>query len=213
MRKIFLFFTLILFSNQTWSQEYQNGGFKSLNDLKNNTPNYKVNFTISKRTMADIKAWGGNDYKIESTDQSVTKKTIKKEIIGIVKNDSLYLNGIPIVGLIWYAKVEVLGKYCFLRPSFPVNQKIQKELGLNDPQYGYMFGAIGGAIQGAQMAVKRIPLIYNIETGNKMLLAESNILKILQNYPELLADFEKESDRKNEDILLSYLVKVNNLEK
>ena len=75
-----------------------------------------------------------------------------------------------------------------------------------------MFGAVGGAIQGAQMAVKRIPLIYNIETGNKWLLAESNILKILQEYPDLLADFEKESDKKNEDVLISYLVKVNALE-
>lgn len=212
MRQILLLFTLIMISNHTWSQKYQDGGFKSLTDLKNNTPEYKVDFNISKRTMADIKAWGGNDYKIESADQTVTKKAIKKEIVGIVKNDSLYLNGIPIVGLIWYAKVEVLGKYCFLRPSFPVNRKIQKELGLNDPQYGYMFGAVGGAIQGSQMAVKRIPLIYNIETGNKWLLAESNILKILQEYPDLLADFEKESDKKNEDVLISYLVKVNALE-
>jgi hypothetical protein len=55
-------------------------------------------------------------------------------------------------------------------------------------------------------------LIYNIETGNKWLLAESNILKILQEYPDLLADFEKESDKKNEDVLISYLVKVNALE-
>lgn len=213
MKQLILGITLILTSNYTWTQEYQEGGFKSLNAFNKNTPDYKVDFVISERTTADIKAWGGNDYKIESTDPSITKQIIKREIWGIMKNGSLYLNGIQIVGLHWYAKVEILGKYCFLKPSFPVNQRIQKELGLNDPQYGYMFGAVGGAIQGGQMALKRIPLIYNIETGDKMLLAEPNIKNIIQDHPDLKSEFEKEPDKRNEEILLSYLRKVNELEK
>ncbi len=213
MRVVTIVNTMIFISNFTWSQKLQSGGYKSFNEFKNNTPSYNEVFEILKRSMADIKAWGGNDYKIESKDSTITKKEIKKEIWGIIKNDSLYLNGIPITGLIWYAKVEIFGKYCFLKPSFPVNQKIQKELGLNDPQFGYMFGAIGGAIQGAHMAVKRIPLIYNIETGEKMLLAEPNILLILKDHPDLITDFENETDKKNENVLLDYLKRVNDLEK
>jgi len=213
MKQILLLLTLAFITNNTWSQKYQDGGYKSYEELKNNSPAYPADLVVTKRTTADIKAWGGNDYKVECADESVSKKMIKSEIWGIVKNDTLYLNAFPIVNLGWYAKVVILGKYCFLRPSFPVNPKIQKQLGFNDPQYGYMFGAIGGAIEGAQMAVKRIPLIYNIETGEKMLLNESGILKILESKPDLKAEFEKENDKSNEEILLSYLIKANDLEK
>ncbi|MEA4937557.1 MAG: DUF6563 family protein [Paludibacter sp.] len=213
MKQIFLLLALALITNYTLSQKYQNGGYKSYEELKNNTPAYPADFAVTRRTTADIKAWGGNDYKVECTDESVSKKMIKSEIWGIIKNDTLYLNAFPIVNLGWYAKVEIPGKYCFLRPSFPVNPKIQKQLGLNEPQYGYMFGAIGGAIEGAQLAVKRIPLIYNVETGEKILLNESGILKILESKPDLNAEFEKEADKSNKAVLLRYLIKVNDQEK
>jgi len=217
MRKIKLLAVLVFIIGQTFGQKYShkqdNSGFISLIEFLTNRSKYSDSFIINKRTKSDIKAWGGSDYKIERTDELITKKIIRKEIWGVYKNDTLYLNGIPITGLIGYAKVEILGKYSFLRPAYPVNMKIQNELGLNDPMYGYMFGAVGGAIQGAQMAVKRIPLVYNMETGEKFLLTEINIEKLLDRFSELKAEFEKESDKKNEEVLLRYLKRLNELDK
>jgi hypothetical protein len=114
-----------------------------------------------------------------------------------------------LTGLIWYSKVEIFGKYCFLRPAFPIAPKIQKELGLNDPQYGYMFGAVGGAIQGAKMAVKRITLIYSLSDGHKMLLSKKNILILLETQPELKSSFESEQNQDSEVTLLKYLKLLN----
>ena len=212
MRRAVVLALFLLFLSKTWCQVLQNGGFENLQDFINNNPTYEDSFIVNKRTIADIKAWGGSDYKIESQDPSITKKIIKKKIWGIVKNDTLYLNGIPITGLAGYVKVEILGKYSFMHPAFPINSKIQDELGVDSSQFGYMFGAIGGAIQGAQIAVKRISLIYNMETGEKMLLTKQSIFKMLQNHLDLREEFMQEPDHENEEMLLKYLIMINKAE-
>ncbi|MFA6335056.1 MAG: DUF6563 family protein [Bacteroidales bacterium] len=210
--KLLLLTIFVFLTGSIFGQKSEQGGFTSFEEFKNNNPKFADSFTILKRTTADIKAWGGNDYKVESADELITKNIIKREIWGIYKNDTLYLNGMSVTGLIGYVRVEISGKYSFLRPSFPVNLKIQKELGLNDPQYGYLFGAVGGAFQGAKMALKRIPLIYNMETGEKMLLTEPTMIKILEKYPDLRNEFNIETDKKNEGVLLKYLRKINERE-
>jgi uncharacterized protein YxeA len=189
----------------------KNGGYTNLLELKTSSPKYEDTFQVVKRTTGDIKAWGGNDYKVESSNNQISKEVIKREIIGICKDDSLYLNGIPITGLIWYAKVEILGKYCFLRPAYPASPKIIKQLGLkNEPRIGNNFGAIGGAIEGAKLAMQRISIIYNIETGESMLLSKSNILKILDDYPALKSEYVT-NIQEEENSLLEILRKINNL--
>ncbi|MEO6355631.1 MAG: DUF6563 family protein [Ferruginibacter sp.] len=212
MKKNLILSIFIFLSLGTFGQTQKNfkaGGYSTLGDFLGNAPNYLDTFVISKRTTGSIKAWGGNDFKVESTTEKTTKKNIKNEIWGIVVDDTLYLNGLKLTGLIWYSKVEIFGKYCFLRPAFPVAPKIQKELGLNDPQYGYMFGAVGGAIQGAQMAVKRIPLIYDLSDGHKMLLSKKNILILLETQQELKSSFESEQNQDSEVTLLKYLKLLN----
>ena len=178
MKKLVIISILALLTVQIFGQKPLSGGYTNLDDFKSRKLKFTDTFTIERRTQGDIKAWGGNDFKIESSDEHITKSVIRQQIWGIYKNDTLYLNGIPITGLIWYAKVEIFGKYSFLRPAFPINNKIQKELGLNDPQYGYMFGAIGGAIQGANMAIKRIPLIIILKPVKKCYL----VYQILQEF-------------------------------
>ncbi|UTW65366.1 hypothetical protein KFE94_11950 [bacterium SCSIO 12643] len=207
-----LFITLFLFVIVSGNaQELKNGGYMNFNEINLSKPTYDSSFKIIERTTGQIKAIGGNDYYIES--EQVSKKIIKKEIWGVVSDNVLYLNGIPITGLMWYAKVEHYGKYCFLRPAYPSNPKIKEELGLNNKELGYMFGAVGGAIQGATLAMLRIPLIYELETGNKMLLTDHNLSKLLENHTELKNRFDKEVDKQNEDILLKYLIELNELVK
>lgn len=213
MKKITAIIISVIISGNLLSQKIANGGYNSYEEFKNNKPTYADSFIVKKRTTGDIKAWGGNDYKVEYLSESVTKKMIKKEIWGISKNDTLYLNAEPLSGLYWYARVEIVGKYCFVRPALPINGKLQKQYGLNDPQFGYMFGALGGALQAMQTAVKRIPVIYCPETGDKMLLSETNLTKLMENNTGLLAEFNAETDKNNEEVLLKYLKKLNDVDK
>jgi len=191
----------------------KSGGYTSLEEFKIGTPKYEDSFIIHKRTIADIKAWGGNDYKVESTNSQITKDIIKREIWGIFQDDTLYLNGIPITGLFGYSQVEVIGPYSFLKPAYPANRQIQKKLGLDNKQLGNMFGAVGGAIQGAQLAVQRVPLVLVLENGEQMLLTKQNLSIILESYPDLKSQFEADQDSSNEETLLNYLQKINELKK
>ena len=211
MKRIILITTLSLGGlGLIFGQNFQDGGYANLDEFKNNTPKYADVFEVIKRTEGDILAWGGNDYKVKSTDKTIKNKAIKREIWGIVKNDTLFLNGYYLTELNWYVKVEIFGKYCFLKPALPVNRKIVKALELDQqPNYGMMFGAVGGAIQGAQLAVARIPLIYNLQNGESKLLNKKNIFELLQNFPDLKNEFEQETNRTDESILLKYLIKLN----
>jgi hypothetical protein len=208
--------TLLFFFTSSGAQVFENlknGGYTTYEEFINNSPKYECSFEVIRRTKAQIKAVGGHNYKIRSDNPSITKKMIKREIIGVYLHDTLYLNGMPLVNVLGYSKVEISGKYCYLNTCYPGLPKIQKELGLDDPdQYGYMFGAVGGAIEGAKMTGERVPLIYNIETGEKMIFAEANVSKLLDIHPDLKIQFESETNKSELDILKKYLIKLNELE-
>ena len=189
------------------------GGYTSAAEFKNNTPKYPSGFTVAKRSRTTIIMWGGNDYEVESTEKSIKSSTIKKEIWGVVKQDTLYLNAKPLTGYAGYTKVEVYGKYLYVKPAFPT-YAIQEEMGLTkDPDYTFLFGGIGGAIGGAKKALARLPLIYNTQTGDKLVLSKKDILKLLENHSSLKEQYEGEPDKEAEATLVSYLVKLNELEK
>ena len=46
-----------------------------------------------------------------------------------------------------------------------------------------------------------------------MLLSVSNITRILKNYPDLKSEFDNETIKTNEEVMLKYLIKINELEK
>lgn len=218
IRKILFATILAAISVQAFGQDsIPAGGYINLDEYKIRSPKYSDIFTLMRRTTGDIQAWGGNDYKVESSEEEITKKILKKEIWGIQKNDTLYLNAHPITGLGWYSKVEISGRYSILHAAYPINRNIIKEFGLDDPQsslaYTYMFGAIGGviggAIQGAKIAMLRIPLIYDMETDERVLLTEKNVIKILENHPHIKSQFILEKSKINEELLIKYIVLIN----
>jgi len=66
---VLLFFT-------SYGQEQLDGGYKSLEDFKNNKPSFTETFEITKRSRSDIVMWGGNDYKIRSPLQTTNNSLI-----------------------------------------------------------------------------------------------------------------------------------------
>ena len=58
--------TLLYGQHQT---HFIDGGYASAEEFIAQTPKYLDTLTIRRRTMTDIKAWGGNDYKAESRNE------------------------------------------------------------------------------------------------------------------------------------------------
>lgn len=203
---------MLIFSQMGICQNIKEGAYLSIEEFKENTPSYTCPLEIIERTKGNIRANGGNDYKIEADKSDITKKSLKKKVWGVYNNDTLYLNGIPITGYLWYAKVEIYGKYCFLRAAYPMKPEIQEELGLDNKEIGNMFGAVGGAIQGAKVATMRVPIIYNLETSEKLLLTEHNIAKLIKAHSILTKEFNDEPNKTEEKILLKYLTRLNEMQ-
>ena len=196
---------------QLFSQEVTpSGAYSTLTEYKTKVPKYNSEFTITRRTVSDIKLWGGNDYKVKSIDTQVSKGIIRNEIWGIQQGDTLYLNSLPLTGLSAYSKVEVYGRYNILHVAYPVDSKYLEAYGLNGPYKAVaMFGAIGGGIAGAAVAIMRIPVIYDMETGDCKLLNTVNLSSILKQYTQLDEQYKAESNSTIEVTLIKYIVEIN----
>ena len=218
MRKI-TFSIIILFPIHLsmLSAQKENGAYLSKYSYKQNSPEYNADFFgIKQRTKTNIAMVGGNDYKVECLGKDVSKKTIKNDIWAVVKNDTLYLNALPITGLMGYAKAEVAGRYCALKVAIPNKAKYIKELSSNDvgnvSTVAILGGPIIGGIAGASQALKRILIVYDTETGARELLNLNSITKLLTPYDDLKEQFSFEVKKEDEEILLKYLILINEKE-
>src|SRR5438105_527260 len=113
MKNKLLTFILFLLTNISFGQmnKFPSGVYLSLQQFKKQTPAYDVNLRVIQRTSGDIFMSGGNDYKLESDIDSISKKYIKKTIFAYVKNDSIFLNCFQHKLQIWYAICLTAGNF------------------------------------------------------------------------------------------------------
>jgi hypothetical protein len=203
------------------------GGYLSVEDFNRNSPTFDSCFLIEKRTRGSILAWGGNDYSVKCKNESVTDNIINKSVWGVFEHDTLYLNGHLIVGFKYYVKVEILGKYLFLEPVIPTNPKYRKKFGIKyDSFSGYTLdghtpyrygghsvggspgGAIGGAAQGGQLALMKIPVLMEKESGQFFLATKESIAKLLDFDQITKNEFLNEKEI-NKEVIIKYLTIIN----
>lgn len=214
MKRIFFIVCLFLLIGALSAQDtltIKEGVYKNLKEFKKQTPSYPADlFEISF-----VYGKANNQYKVKRTDKIITNETINEEIWGIYKDDTLYLNGNFLTGEKGYAKVELFGKYCFVKTKFPTNGYIQKELGISNSADMSIGMTLGGVVGGALVSANtnRISLTYNLENGKRTALSKDNMLLLLKHYPELKAEYETERLPHNESTFRRYLDKLNALEK
>jgi len=205
-RMIFILVILlngIISNSQT--NHFPKGAYMSFDEIINKTPSKQLDLQIVKRTMGDIKMNGGNDYKFESKDKSVPKKTIKREIWAYSLGDTLYINCIQFYMQTWYAPLISDGKYFVLKAGLSncvEEQKKQIEL-------GYSFGAIGGALQGAKLATLRFLYVIDKNTKQAITVTTEKMQELLKGRNDLLTQFNNESKKDDEQVFIKYLKLLN----
>lgn len=152
---------------------------------------------------------GGNDYKLFKSDKSIPKKSIKKEYFAYSDGDSLYMNCIHYKIQPWYTPVLSDGEFLVIRGGLSMTQKVQKEQLDNQAQFGYMFGAVGGAIQGAKLAMLRFIYVIDKETNQIRTVSSDYLREILSTTPDLLKQYESEPEKANQKIFIKYLQLLN----
>lgn len=181
---------------------YPQGIYMSIEEVNNQTPSMDSRLNWEKRTQGDIKMWGGNDYELTSDDNSIKKKTIKKEIFAYSDGEYMFVNGFKFNLNQGYALVESIGKFLVFKAGIS-NDRAQQEM-----QLGWMFGGIVGGIQGAYLATLRFPYIVDMESGKLTCVNEEVLTSLLTDYEDLLIDFRAE-DNKKCDVIIKYLNVLN----
>ncbi|HAF28152.1 MAG TPA: hypothetical protein DCG75_03800 [Bacteroidales bacterium] len=231
MKKFFLIIDVILMSFTSFAQQNSNikiGGYKYPYEFKLNSPSIEYHFIIEKRSDADIKINGGNDYKIYSENNTIPLYVIKRDVWGFFDGDSLYINAYKYTGYDWYAKADLVGKYLYFKATPPHKKKIQKQIGF-DPESntdglillgGVAGGLVGGVIVGAvaetvektKNGTKRIPILLNVETGDAIFLTKEKLYQIISQYSDLKDEYFAETEIDNEIVTLKYIQKLNEKE-
>ena len=189
--------------------EFPKGVYLSFEEIKQKSPSVFEELEVERRTKGDIKMNGGNDYKLFTSDKSISKKTIKKQYYAYSDGDSLYINCIHYQIQPWYAPVLSDGKFLVIRGGLSIDRKIQKEQLDNQAQFGYMFGAVGGALQGAKLAMLRFIYVIDKETNKITTVSSAYLRELLSDTPELLEQYENEQEPSDQDLFVKYLKLLN----
>lgn len=186
------------------SDTVKTGAYRNSVEFKKNTPFLESRFIFVKRNIKKVPEL----YMVKSNDQSITINTINKVIWGIYDGKSFFINAARIGMIKGYIKIERFGKYSYFK-GIPIKSIIQKER-LNNSSY--LFGVTGAIITSAQIAEEnrgRVNYILNTETGMVNLLTKDYFLRILQPYPELLNNYQKEENGNSLDTVLKYIDLLN----
>lgn len=207
MNKIILILVVVMFGISATSEEfYPKGSYMSFEELIAKTPSENFDLTIERRSKSDIKMNGGNDYKLISADKSIGKKVTKKEILAYSTGDSIFINALPYKLQAWYSKIINDGKFFVFTAGIPMDKTMQTK----EMQMGMAFGAIGGGIGGTSLAIKRFLYILNKDT-NKVLMVDADVMsQLLIGYPELLNQYNSDSEKYEIPTQIEYLEILNN---
>jgi hypothetical protein len=207
--KLIAFFLcgLILMKIQLSAQDMQfpKGAYMSFQEIISKSPSRQYNLIVERRTKGDIKMNGGNDFKLVSPDNSIAKSILKKEIWAYSLGDTLYLNGFQYKIQPWYADVISDGKYLVFKGGLSQYVDEQKR----QMQMGYMFGAVGGAIQGAYLATLRFLYVIDKESNKIFTVTPEKMEELLKSNNELLVQFRNEVKKEDEALLIKYLKVLN----
>lgn len=184
---------------------YPKGAYMSFEEIVSRSPSVQIDLGVLKRTKGDIKMVGGNDYKLTSEDKAVKSKFLKKEIWAYSLGDTLYLNCFRYEVQPWYAAVISDGDYLVFRGGLSQNSEEQER----QMQMGYSFGAIGGALAGAKLALLRFLYAVDKNTHQIITVTPESLRGLLQKNNELLNRFEEEPNKESEEVLLKYLQLLN----
>jgi hypothetical protein len=131
---------------------------------------------------------------------------LKNKVIAYSNGENLYLNCNVIKLQRGYAKVLSDNKYYVFTASIPQNYS---NYGIEISQLRNMFGAVGGAIQGMQIAVMHFPYVMEKSTQKLTLVSDKNIRTILAANTALLEKCTADEQKSKLETILTYLITWN----
>lgn len=185
---------------------YPQGAYMNIDEIRSKSPSKALELKVIKRTRGDIKMAGGNDYKLDTDDKTIQGKTLRKELWAYSDGDTLYINCLQYKLQPWYAAVISSGRYLVFKGGIPADNKMYKsEMQVT----AVAFGAIGGAIAGAKLAMMRFLYALDLETNTVKMIVPETLKELLADHPELLEHYKQEQAPEDEAVQIKYLTMLN----
>lgn len=169
--------------------------YANLRGLVENRGDTVSTLKVEKRTKNLIYLMGGADYRIAADNNPGLCKYLKSCCYAVQIDTSLYVNCKKMrykryrLGL-WYAPAMwVKGKVYFC--AQPVGQAATSTM--TPGAAAKLGGEVGDAINASGLANARVYYELNPETGKSEFVGKERMLQLLERYPELKAEFEKET--------------------
>lgn len=169
--------------------------YSNLRGLVENRGDTVTTLKVEKRTKNQIYLMGGADYRIAVDDNPGLCKYLKSRCYAVRIDTSLYVNCKKMrykryrLGL-WYAPaLWVKDKVYFC--AQPVGQVATSTM--TPDAAAKLGGEVGDAINASGLANARVYYELNLETGKSEFVGKERMLQLLEGYPGLKAEFEKET--------------------
>ncbi len=169
-------------------QGYPQGVYMSWEEILTQKPSQQLDLQVVKRSNGDIKMNGGNDYKLTTEDKNIKRSFLTKEMWAYSAGDTLFLNGRQFKVQTWYTNVISDGRYMIFRAGMSNIKNINKKQRSEAAIMGAMFGALGGAAAGAQMAMLRFLYVLDKENGEVIAIDDETLKNLLTVSPSLQDD-------------------------
>lgn len=200
LKKISMKISLLLFvlcSASCLAQTtYPKGVYMTMVELQDKQPSQFYNLVVTERAKGDVAMAGGNEYKVESPDNKVKGKVIRKEIVAISDGTNLYINGQLFDVQQGYCKVVHEGRALLFKGGVLENDQ---------DAAGRVGGPIAVAITtSVHYAYKLYPRSLKIEQIDR-----AKLEALLTKHEDLRRQYEEEKVHRDPDVILKYLAMVN----
>lgn len=174
--------------------------YSNLKELVENRGDTVTTLKVEKRTKKQIYLLGGADYRITVDDNPGLCRYLKSRCYAVRIDTALYVNCRKMrykryrFGQ-WYAPAMWLnGKVYFY--AQPVGQAATSTMTPDDATR--LGGEVGDAINASGLVYARVCYELNPETGKSEFVGRERMMQLLDGYPELRAEFEKETSESAE---------------
>ena len=189
------------------------GIYMNINEIINEAPFKKVTLEVKRRSISDIKMSGGNDYKLISLDNSISKKAIRKQILAYSTGDTLFINCLRYKVQPWYASVISAGRYLAFIGGISQEENLFNYQTQKDKSYNFwknIGGGISGGISGAKLALKRFLYVIDTKSDELSMIDEDTIRRLLAEkdlglLKQYDADIKENKQEEIEALLLKYV--------
>jgi hypothetical protein len=230
----FVFFAVTL-SAQDF--EFPRGVYMTYNELMDRKPSKDCEFSVTEKTNVAIRLIGGGRYSMETTKRCLKSKKVKNEVFAYSSGDSLFINSKLITGSPGYVLVTEFGRFLLFKsglaqfgkmndiqmgniPYMSLDGKIKKTTNIIVGE-GAVGGAVGGLVSGIinsglegtlyNYNIPNIRFYYVIDQKeNKIKTLSRNVMKsFLDDYPELLKEYNKIELKHDKNVYLKYIQLMN----